>query len=111
MALGAADSRGGPCRDPYQHGAASNSPACDIVKLLTDLYRLAPDLAERFVKWQIEAEHITPDRLEPGAGALFEPMQDRWAVSGGWRNEPGRATRLLLKRLRLGLQPGRIPAR
>ena len=79
--------------------------------VLTQLYRLAPDLAERFVTWQIEAQHIAPDPLEPGIGALFEPMQDRWAVSGGWRNEPGRAARLLLKRLRLGLQPGRIPAR
>jgi hypothetical protein len=82
-----------------------------LAYLLTRLHRLAPDLAERFVKWQIEAQHIAPDRLEPGTEALFEPMPDRCAVSGGWRNEPGRAARLLLKRLRLESRRRRQPGR
>jgi short-subunit dehydrogenase len=59
-------------------------------RLLVLLYRLAPELAERFVKWNIERQHIAADALPATNGALFEPVDDASAVSGGWRGGRGR---------------------
>jgi NAD(P)-dependent dehydrogenase (short-subunit alcohol dehydrogenase family) len=68
---------------------------------------MAPGLTERMLASMVDRNHFQDRPAPPSAGNLFEPMDGRHAVSGGWR--PASAGRPWAPMLATGIAIAAIP--
>jgi short-subunit dehydrogenase len=66
----------------------ATTPVARVAKMQ---HALAPEMTERLLSWWVARELVQKRTAPPTTGALFEPMEEDTAISGGWRAHSGRA--------------------
>jgi short-subunit dehydrogenase len=66
--------------------------ATPMARLAKLQHALAPETTERLLSWWVARELVQKRAAPPTTGALFEPMEDGAAISGGWRAQAGGAS-------------------